>query len=225
MRRGRGGLPMLGEIGGPPAENRAWSLCRRDAEALEAVRKRLDGISAVLVLGAAAPSRVLAVGLAGVAAAAGRRTVLLDCDLEHSALAGAVGLDQAPGLHEYLRWEATPQDVLRPLVLAGPASPIAAEPLAFIPAGRPTADPATLLGLPSFRHMSAKLRHGYELVVVAGPPLDAAEAALTAVAAESDCALAGIDSAQRTRRRRRALGAALRGFGADPLGAVVVQRS
>ncbi len=48
----------------------------------------------------------------------------------------SVGLAPAPGLHEYLRWEAEPRDVLQPVVLAGPARRRARNSSASAPAGR-----------------------------------------------------------------------------------------
>ncbi|MFN8216502.1 MAG: hypothetical protein U0R71_07875 [Solirubrobacterales bacterium] len=220
-----GGLPVLAHVSVPTAGDRPWSLGRRDLEQLDGVRERLATARAVLVTGADGPAQAAAVGLAGAAAAAGTRTILVECDVGHPTLAAELGLAPAPGLHEYLRWEATPADVVQALALAGPASAGAAEPLAFVAAGRPAGDPATLLGLQSFRHMSAKLRHGYELVVLAGPPLDEQPAALTAIAAEADALLAGIGTEQARRSERRALRKRLRRLAPAPLGAVVAQRS
>ncbi len=226
MRGGRRRLPVLGEVAGPAAgPDRPWSLSSSDLEALKAAHERLGDSGVVLVSGEhVAAIQTLAVGLAAVAAAAGRRTVLVDAELEGASLAAAVGLASMPGMHEYLRWEATPQQVVQPLALAGPAAAPGAEPLAFVAAGRAAADPATLLGLQSFRHMSAKLRSAYELVVIAAPPLGA-PAALAALAVEADAALLALGTEQAGAGERRALAKELRRLGAEPRGAVVVQRS
>lgn len=221
----RGGLPVLAEFSRPPAGDRPWSLGREDLERLQAVRERAGSARVLLVTGFDGPAQAVAIGVAGAAAAAGLRTVLVECDLAQPVLAAELGLAPTPGLHEYLRWEAAPPQVLQPLALAGPAAGGASEPLAFVAAGRPAEDPATLLGLQSFRHMCAKLRRAYELVVVAGPPLDEQPAALAATAAEADAVLAGIAPEAARRRGRRALRSRLRRLGAEPLGAVVVQRS
>jgi Mrp family chromosome partitioning ATPase len=222
MFGGRRRLPVLGELAGPAEGDGPWSLGARDLEALEEVRKRLGGRRVVLVTGGGGDASTLAVGLAGASAASGQDTVLLDCDLGRAGLAVEVGLMRSPGLHEYLRWEATPQEILQPLALAGPASAGAKEPLAFVAAGRPAADPATLLGLQSFRHMSGKLRSAYEQVVIAGPPLDGPAAPLRAIAPHVDGALVAIGREAADGRARRALRAALRRLGVEPLGAVVV---
>lgn len=223
MFGGRGRLPLLAELSGPPATDAGpWSLRGEDLERLQSVRERLDGRRAVLVTGAEESARVLAVALAGVGAAGGLRTVLLECDLARPRLAAELGIAPSPGLHEYLRWEATPPQILQPLVLAGPASAAAEEPLVCIAAGRGARDPATLLGLQSFRHMAAKLRAAYDLLVIAGPALEGGDGALTALAAEADALLVGIAPGQASGREGRELKTALRGLPAPALGAVVV---
>jgi Mrp family chromosome partitioning ATPase len=223
MRGGRPKLPVLAELSGPLAGgDRAWSLRADDLEQLGAVRERLDGHRAVLVTGADEPTKVLAVALAGAAAASGLRTALLECDLARPRLAADLGLAQGPGLHEYLRWEATPQEILQPVVLAGPASAGAEEPLVCISAGRAAHDPATLLGLQSFRHMAAKLRGAYDLVVIAGPAIEAG-GSLPALAAEADAVLVAVAPGQPSGRDGRELRAAVGRLPAAALGAVVVK--
>jgi receptor protein-tyrosine kinase len=222
MPGGRGKLPVLAEISGPDAGvEGTWSLRARDLERLGPVRERLQGQRAVLVTGAEDQARVLAATVAGVAAAGGRRTALLDCDLARPRLAADLGLAPTPGLHEYLRWEATPPEILQSLALAGPASS-GAEPLVCIVAGRGASDPRTLLGLQSFRHMATKLRSAYELVVFAGPGVEEGEDSLPALAAQADGLLVAVGPGQDSGRSGRELRAALGRLAVTPLGAVVV---
>ncbi len=223
MRSGRGKLPVLAEVSGfAPGADQVWSLRRSDLDRLAAVAERLRETGSVLVSGGAESGGALAIALAGAAAAAGRRTVLVECDLARPRLAVDLGLAPAPGLHEYLRWEATPEQILQPLGLAGPAAGAASEPLVFIAAGRQAADPATLLGLQSFRHMSAKLGAAYDLVVFLGPALGENAPDLAAIAARADALLVGIAPEQASRRGMRALRTALAELPVAPLGAVVV---
>jgi len=218
-------LSVLAEIGAPASSNgRAWGLRRTDLEQLGAVREKLDGVRTVLVTGEEAVAPTLAVALAGAAAAAGRATALVECDVERPRLAEALGLSTAPGLHEYLRWEATPSDVVQSLALAGSAAG-APGALACVTAGRPAESGRVLLELGSFRHMTAKLREAYEITILLGPPLEGAGGALGSAAAEADCALAAL-SERPNRRAARATHEALSWLQARPLGAVVVgQRS
>jgi receptor protein-tyrosine kinase len=221
MRGGRRKLPVLAEISGPGAsESRAWSLRRADLEALTGAQGGLAAHAAVLVSGDEGPGAAIA--LAGAAGAAGRRTALVECDLGRPRLAVELGLAPAPGLHEYLRWEATAPQILQPLVLAGPAAGRAAEPLICVVGGRQAADAATLIKLESFRHALAKLRAAYDLVVLAGPALHSDDGSLEAVAAQADTLVAAVRPAAVTGRTGRGLRAALRRLPVEARGAVLV---
>ena len=215
-------LSVLAEIGAPASSNgRSWGLRRGDLEALRSVLGKVDGRRVVLVTGEEVPTATLAVALAGVGAAAGTPTALVECDVERPRIAADLGLSPAPGLHEYLRWEVTPADIVQPLTLAGSASGAGAGPLACVCAGRPSNDARTLLGLGSFHHMTTKLRDAYELVVLLGPPLEGAGGALSSAAAEADCVLTALSEAP-NRRAAMANADALAWLDAAPLGAVVV---
>jgi Mrp family chromosome partitioning ATPase len=215
-------LPVLAEIGAPASSNgRAWGLRRADLEAVRGVLGEVGGRRVVLVTGEEAPAATLAVALAGAGAASGTATALIECDVERPRIAAALGLSPTPGLHEYLRWEATPADVVQPLTLAGSASRPGVRPLACVCAGRPARDARTLLGLGSFHHMATKLRDAYELVVLLGPPLEGAGGALSSAAGEADCVLTALSS-RPDRRTAKANSEALSWLGASALGAVVV---
>ncbi len=121
--------------------------------------------------GEASGRRQAAAGLAAAAAAAGTRTALLECDLANPGLADALGLANAPGLHEFLRGGAEVGEILKSVVLAGPGSAAAIEPLVCVGAGRPSADGARLFASDAFAGVLSGLRATYELVVIDGPPL------------------------------------------------------
>ncbi len=223
MRGGRAKLPVLAEVSAfAPGEDQVWSLRRSDFERLSGVAERLGGTRSVLITGGAELGGPLAIALAGAAGATGRRTVLVECDLARPRLAVDLGLAPSPGLHEYLRWEAKPEQILQPLALAGPASAGASEPLVFIAAGRQAPDPTTLLGLQSFRHMSAKLGAAYDLVVLVGPALADGAPGLGAIAASAETMLVAISPPQASRRGGRALRTAVAALPVAALGAVVV---
>jgi Mrp family chromosome partitioning ATPase len=225
MRSGRGKLPVLAEISGPaPGKAQPWGLRGEDFDRLAEVGARLGERQAVLVTGGAEEAGAVAIAVAGISSAAGRRTVLLDCDLAQPRLAATLRLSEAPGMHEYLRWEASAPQLLQPLALAGAASAASSDPLIFIAAGRPAADPRVLLGLESFHHMAAKLRNAYDLVVMSGPAVGG-DAGLEVLAGEADSVLAAIGPAQRKGRRGRAVRAALLRLGPAALGAVVLSAS
>jgi Mrp family chromosome partitioning ATPase len=223
MWGGRRKLPVIAEISAPPGgDDRVWSLRREDFDQLAEVLDRIGGHRVVMVSGSEDLIRVLAVGVAGAACAAGKRTILVECDLARPRLAADLGLSQSPGLHEYLRWEAMAAEILQPLALAGSRASASAEPLVCVAAGRLAADPATLLGLQSFRHMASKLRSAYDLVVLCGPEIASDPACLEAIAAAADAVLAAVPAQQASDGSENGVGAALSRLPATVLGAVVV---
>ncbi|HMI81514.1 MAG TPA: hypothetical protein VK480_06970 [Solirubrobacterales bacterium] len=222
LRRRR--LPVLAEISGPAEEARAWSLRRGDFEALEGALPRLEEQRVVLLTGEAEAAPVAGVALAAAAAASGRRTILVECDLARPRLAAQVGLAAAPGLHEYLRWEAEAAELLQPVVLGGPAAGAAGEPLVCVCGGRPATKAETLLGLQSFAHMVMKLRNAYELVLLVGAPVIEEPRPCSTVARHADAVIAGLSGSAAGGRGREAKATerALRRLHATRLGTVVV---
>lgn len=219
MLRSRTRLPLLAEISGPPEGARAWSLRRGDFEALEGALARLQGQRAVLVSGRREAAPVAAVALAASASARGQRTILVECDLARPQLAARVGLAAAPGLHEYLRWEAEPADVLQPVALGGPAANGKADPLACVCGGRPASKTETLLGLESFAHMVEKLRAAYELVLLSGPPLLDESGPCLAAARQADAIVAGMPAPA---ANERLLGKAMKRLPIPALGVIAI---
>jgi Mrp family chromosome partitioning ATPase len=219
MLRSRTRLPLLAEISGPPEGVRAWSLRRSDFEALEKALAQLQGQRVVLISGRREAAPVAAIALAAAASARGRRTILVECDLAQPHLAAHVGLAGAPGLHEYLRWEAEPADVLQPVALGGPAANGSADPLACVCAGRPAAKIETLLGLQSFAHMVEKLRAAYELVLLVGPPPLEEPAPCLAAARQADAVVAAMPASA---AGDPALGKAIKRLPIPALGAIAV---
>jgi Mrp family chromosome partitioning ATPase len=213
---------VLAEISGPTQEGtRAWSLRRDDLDAFNGLLEKLRDTQ-VLLIGGEEGRLAVATGLATAAGAGGRRAVLVECDLAKPRLAGALGLSPVPGLHEYLRWDATAPQILQQAVLAGPESGGATSPLACIAAGEATTDGATLLSSESFVHAIAKLRNAYDLVVLGGPPLDRDEASLAAVAARADSTVACVARPSTSGKPAKELKATLRRLHLSVDGLVVV---
>ena len=219
MLRSRTRLPLLAEISGPPEGARAWSLRRGDFESLEGALERLQGPRVVLISGRREAAPVAAIALASAAAARGRRTILVECDLARPQLAAYVGLAATPGLHEYLRWEAEPAEVLQPVALGGSAADGSADPLACICGGRPASKTETLLGLQSFAHMVEKLRAAYELVLLSGPPPVEEPGPCAIAARQADAVVAGMPAAASS---DRAFGKALKRLPIPALGTIAV---
>ena len=176
------------------AELGAGTLRRRDLEAFGRLLEELSGAGTVLITGAGPGRRSVATGLAAAAAAAGTRTALLESDLAEPVLADALGLANAPGLHEYLRGAADSEQILSPVVLAGPGSARATEPLVCVVAGRPSREGSRLLGSDAFARALSGLSAAYELVVLAGPGLED-PGAVSLLGAHADATVACLDDA------------------------------
>jgi hypothetical protein len=164
--------------------NRLGALRRTELDAYSALTLALPGSRAVLTTG---PKRAgVALGLAAAATAQGRRVALLECDLASPALADLLGLSAHPGLHEYLLGEVNAAQILQSLVLAGPASGRATEPLACIVAGQPEPEPVALLDSDRCLDATSKLRRAYDLLVVNGPATGPSPGPLKALADQVD---------------------------------------
>lgn len=174
---------------------RPGTLRRADLEAYSGLLEELAGARAVLLAGEAPGRHEGALGLATAAAAVGRRTALLECDLAQPSLADALGLASAPGLREYLLGQAEAEEILKPVALAGPGSAAARDALVCVVAGRPGGDAPALLGSERFRHALRSLRDAYELLVIDGPPATLGEEATIAAAAAADAVLAWAETA------------------------------
>jgi Mrp family chromosome partitioning ATPase len=188
MLRRRSKHPVVAEIPVPQAASvRLGALGRGALEAYAGLATSVMGSEPVLVTGPAKSE--VALGLAAAATAEGRRVVLLECDLAAPVLAGLLGLAASPGLHEYLRGDVEAGQILQSLVLAGPASGRAAEPLACIVAGELEPSPVALLDSERCDHAIQRLRRAYDLLVIDGPPLEEDPDALRALAEHSGTTL------------------------------------
>jgi Mrp family chromosome partitioning ATPase len=192
-------VKVLAEI--PPRSSpdlRTGTLRRSDLEAFGGLLDELRGAQAVLMTGDGPCRRSAAVGLAATAAAAGARTALVECELAEPGLADALGLAEAPGLHEYLRGAAETEAILRPVVLAGPGSAAATEPLVCVVAGRPSSDGPRLFGPGVFAQALSDIRAAYDLLVLDGPGLDQ-WGSLTQAMAHADVTVACLARADSSR--------------------------
>jgi Mrp family chromosome partitioning ATPase len=184
----------------------AGTLRRCDLEAFGGLLEELRESRSVLMTGAGLGRQQAAVGLAAAAAAAGTRTALLECDLSEPELADALGLANAPGLHEYLRGASASgrrgavgvEQILNPVVLAGPGSAEATEPLVCVVAGRPSHEAARLFASDALARVLSGLRAAYDFVVVLGPRLEE-WGALSLLWDHVDATIACLDRAESNR--------------------------
>ena len=111
--------------------------------------------------------------LAMANAAAGKRTLLVDCDLRKRVLATRFGLAESPGLADYLLRQAAPQDILQlvPAPTWDTANGSGAPSLVCIAAGSPPERPADILSSDRFREFIDVVAQAYDCVILDCPPL------------------------------------------------------
>lgn len=161
----------------------------------------------------------VALGLAWAEALAGRRTLLVDCDLRRPTIAERLGLEARPGLSEFLAGEAQPHEVLRTVEVGGSGRGEPAQ-LVCIPAGRPSPDHAELLSSDVFARFLEQVSEAYDRVVLDSAPLLPVSDTLEIVP-RADAILLCLRMGKTTRDDTRAARAALAHFPTKPVGVVL----
>jgi capsular exopolysaccharide synthesis family protein len=174
----------LGHAGSRPGSGKKslGPLADSDEESFRILRHNVrylaadDEIRTVLVTSAMAQEGKSTVSscLAMANAAAGKRTLLIECDLRRPVLADRFGLPAGPGLTDYLTGNAEPQDIIRvvpSLPADGDDVQPAAEPLVCITAGSSPPRPADLLGSERFRTFLDEVSAVYDSVIIDTAPL------------------------------------------------------
>jgi capsular exopolysaccharide synthesis family protein len=227
----------LGEVGfangtGEDAEGHleAFRVLRANLEFLQA-----DNPMRTVLVTSGAPEEgksTVAMALAGAAAVAGKRTLLVECDLRRPCFADRLGLEPEPGLTDYLVGRADPADVLQVVKLISPStvngdreatSPKDAEAqanLVCITAGSAAPLPAELLGSDRFSDFLSKVSTAYDLVVLDTSPILSVVDALEVVP-QVDGLVVCVRLGRTTREEARATREALAHVPGRPTGVVV----
>lgn len=138
------------------------------SEAVHAMRIGLELSSAnpkVILITSPLPAEgksAAAMLLSASSAGAGKRTILLDCDLRQQSISEAFRTKHQPGLYELLRGSAKLTDV----ITKGPATNAY-----VIPAGTAVSNAADLLMSQQMRDLIALLRGVFDYIVIDAPPL------------------------------------------------------
>lgn len=210
----------------------------KDLEPFRVLRRNLDFLEGARSLKTIAVTSALpeegkstvAASLAATVAAAGRRTLLIECDLRRPSLAPRLGLDPKVGLTSYLAGDASPDEVLQFVDLPSPPSSVngsgsvsenpGVHRLACIVAGRPTPQPGEMLGSPQFEEFLSQVSEVYDNIIVDTSPLLSVADTLE-VLPLVDAVLLCVRSNQTTRDQAKAAKAALEHLPSKPTGLVV----
>ena len=165
----------------------------------------------------------VAASLAAANAAAGKRTLLVECDLRRPSLSARLSINRSPGLSDYLAGQAAAHEILQVVTLSqsdpvpngrakGKAASSTVEAsagkLVVIAAGSHSIRPAELLGSQRFREFLEQVVAAYDTVVIDTPPLLSVSDTLEIVPLV-DSVLLCIRADQTTRDQARAVKAAL----------------
>ena len=123
------------------------------------------GTGNIVLLTSAVPGRrqsALVATLARVTAIAGRRVLIVDCDLRRPSIHRALSLPNQNGLADFLSGNATLPDVMRTDSRTGAD---------VITAGSPTDNPEEIIRNPLFDQMLFNLRPQYDLILLDAPPV------------------------------------------------------
>jgi Mrp family chromosome partitioning ATPase len=177
----------------------------------------------------------VASSLAFAMAASGKRTLLVDCDLRRPTLAARLGIENTPGISEYLVGTASPEQILRSISLPdsltlagaddheprnGSGSVWAPEKLVCIPSGAVTSRAAELLGSQRFSEFIAQVSQVYDAVVLDSSPLLPVADTLE-VLPHIDAVVICARESHTTRGQAQAARATLDRFPARPAGVVI----
>lgn len=125
----------------------------------------VDNPPRVIEVTSASPSEgktSIALAIAASAASSGKRVVLIDCDLRRPSITQQFGLDDKPGLVEWLAQTVASDGLLHRHSASG---------IYVLGAGGKSQNPPDLLGSARMQHLIEQLRDNFDLVVMDAPPV------------------------------------------------------
>jgi succinoglycan biosynthesis transport protein ExoP len=180
----------LGHSGAPAeSSNGIGPLDHSDQEAFRIVRQNLaylgppaEGRTLLVTSAIAGEGKsTVAACLAVATAESGKRTLLVECDLRKPVLAERMGINEGPGLSDYLTGHAEPHQILQPIAgiverLNGSGPTLTgghsgSPNLVCITAGRRVPRPTELLASERFRSFLTEVSGVYDTVILDTPPL------------------------------------------------------
>jgi succinoglycan biosynthesis transport protein ExoP len=237
-------LPVIGRIpddalGHPGFANGAVDDADVHLEAFRMLRTNLEFLQAgspikTVMVTSGLPEEgksTVAMALAGAAAVAGKRTLLVECDLRRPCFADRLGVEAQPGLTDYLVGQAEPADILQvvklspPIRMGGNGKGTAKDAeeyanMVCITAGSTSPLPAEMLGSDRFASFLAEVSKAYDMVVLDTSPILSVVDALE-LAPQVEGLLVCVRLSKTTKEEARAAGEALAHLPGRPTGVVV----
>ncbi|HEV2775662.1 MAG TPA: Wzz/FepE/Etk N-terminal domain-containing protein [Solirubrobacteraceae bacterium] len=193
-------LPVVGMVRIEALGNAAYvpngrgPMTDQDVESFRILRKNVEFLDVdhpIKLIAVTSPlpeegKSTVAASLAAAYAAAGRRTLLVECDLRRPSLPERLSVRRRPGLSDYLAGQVSAGEILQIVTLAesdisahggagadgdGDGPKLTAGKLVVIAAGSQSVRPAELLGSKRFRDFLAQVGAAYDTVVLDTPPL------------------------------------------------------
>lgn len=248
------GMPLLGSVRheamglAGPIKNGRGPMSDADLESFRILRTNLEFLDVdnplkSVVITSALPEEgksTVAASLAFASVAAGKRTILVECDLRRPSLAERLGVTASPGLSDYLLGRASPTDILQtvdlpPPSLNGSVPEMSVKPsehdgqgvepgrtgtLVCITAGAAPPHAAELLGSNRFQDFLREVTAAYDAVIIDGTPLLAVVDTLELLP-HVDGVVVCVRVSRTTREQVRAAKAALEHLPDRPMGLVV----
>ncbi len=124
----------------------------------------VDNPAKVILVTSSMPSEgksTLARSLAFSAVKSGQRVALLDCDLRHPSLSKSFGLEDKPGLVDFLTASVPFEDVIS-----------RQDGLTIFPAGMKSQNPPDLLGSERLKRVVEKLREAFDYIIIDSAPVE-----------------------------------------------------
>jgi capsular exopolysaccharide synthesis family protein len=226
-------LPLLGQVprtvlGKPPAKLNGNG-GPGELESFQIIRANLDFLDPrrpirTVAVTSATPQEgksTVAAALAYAAAAVGRRTLLVECDLRQPSLADRLGVEQRPGLSDHLVGDAEAIDVMQAVAIPETAlNGAGGGSLSCVVAGGRQASPSELFASSRFRDFLGLVARTHDLVLLdCGPLLPVADT--LELMPQVDALVLCVRESRTTRDRAQAARATLERFPEKPVGLVV----
>lgn len=225
------GVPLVGYVRsdslglGGQSNNGSRFVSDDDLEAFRILRRNVDflagdeQISSVVVTSALPEEgkSTVAAWYAYASAVYGKRTLLVECDLRRPVLGSRFGVDNAPGLSDFLVGEAAPKDVLRAVAVHGRGE---VDTLPLIPAGDDVFQPTELLGSKTFSTFVDQVSRAYDIVIFDSAPLLPVGDTLELIP-QADAILLCVRLGQTTREQALAAQQAIGHLPERPIGLVI----